>query len=550
MTIQPPSTVALPTVSGSRAPLPDSRSSSKLTDQGDKLTALPTHNSRPALHRHRSGSLPSSRFDIVGPSGSPGRTSRESNSEGESTPHRHERVSFDMDIDSPPQGSPAGLAKWKNTLNRLTGHTSSDPVLPNSREAGTTTPPPPQTRGRTESRTGTASIGRMLATTAESWRAASRTRLQQTGTTARQPFIPLNPFEARPTILRVSDSEIRRRRERWRHIAAHAVRLVYLHFLLRLPSLYFSRVCRVFEDANVSQPDIERLQAVAILHDHDLEAQGATATASHASLPRFPSSPREWSELIERREVSNELVRFKGSWEDFVDGLMREWKTLNVVSALLLSAIVSIFQIDAAANDQTTRTAAFLSLCAALFALIYGCTFILRFGTMRRMEKAAQWAHDAQRTQTDIFWNVWVLLATPAIWLAWSVIFFIVTILAFLWTSGTTNPPHTPSWDQALGPRVFVTCVFVLGLVYFLLVITTFRSYGLSRRNMRSHLHHHHGLPAYAPHSPPRGGGLALSPQQTRESQTGLSGSPPLPRAETGSPDWKKEQHAFGFTTD
>jgi hypothetical protein len=35
--------------------------------------------------------------------------------------------------------------------------------------------------------------------------------------------------------------------------------------------------------------------------------------------------------------VSPALARFKNSWEAFIDNLMREWKTQNIVSALLLS---------------------------------------------------------------------------------------------------------------------------------------------------------------------------------------------------------------------
>ena len=34
-------------------------------------------------------------------------------------------------------------------------------------------------------------------------------------------------------------------------------RQVYLNFLLRLPGIYFSRDARMFEDAEVSRPDIE-----------------------------------------------------------------------------------------------------------------------------------------------------------------------------------------------------------------------------------------------------------------------------------------------------
>jgi hypothetical protein len=35
--------------------------------------------------------------------------------------------------------------------------------------------------------------------------------------------------------------------------------------------------------------------------------------------------------------VSPALARFKLSWEEFIDSLLKEWKTFNLVSALLLS---------------------------------------------------------------------------------------------------------------------------------------------------------------------------------------------------------------------
>jgi hypothetical protein len=35
--------------------------------------------------------------------------------------------------------------------------------------------------------------------------------------------------------------------------------------------------------------------------------------------------------------ITPTLRRFKHSWEMFIDSLLREWKTLNVVSALLAS---------------------------------------------------------------------------------------------------------------------------------------------------------------------------------------------------------------------
>ena len=138
-------------------------------------------------------------------------------------------------------------------------------------------------------------------------------------------------------------------------------RELYLNLLLRLPAMYFSRVARIFEDADVSRPDIQRMinnsggaggpvptaPPAATPHLQDsitgrLTPGGAAAAgvsaAAGASTPismmYLPLPfPDEWSPPL----VSPALVRFKHSWEDFIDSLLREWKTLNVVSALLAS---------------------------------------------------------------------------------------------------------------------------------------------------------------------------------------------------------------------
>jgi len=108
-------------------------------------------------------------------------------------------------------------------------------------------------------------------------------------------------------------------------------RQMYLHLLLRLPSLYFSRVARIFEDAEVSRPEIQRMIAAATEGPGSSESDTEQRTA-RTGPPRLPF-PDEWNPPM----VSPALVRFKHSWEAFIDSLLREWKTLNVVSALLLS---------------------------------------------------------------------------------------------------------------------------------------------------------------------------------------------------------------------
>ncbi|KAF5371506.1 hypothetical protein D9615_009585 [Tricholomella constricta] len=300
-------------------------------------------------------------------------------------------------------------------------------------------------------------------------------------------------------------------------------RQVYLNILLRLPAMYFSRVAKIFEDAEVSRPDIQRMiesggggsgflatsasEQITVgtldsANNHGRSeyppgtlsptmAAGIGLTThvgvSAASAPQMPLPfPDEWTAPL----VSPALIRFKNSWEAFIDSLLREWKTLNVVSALLSSAILTIFQIPSAADDPVTRTAALLSLICALMSLSYGCMYIVRFGTMRSMYRASKWAEfdddseilkEARKTDTLIWWNVWVLLAMPGVWMSWSMIFFIASILSFVWRTGSEHDPEQRpplTVRAALGPRIAITGTFVVGMVYLALIVKTLRSYG------------------------------------------------------------------------
>ena len=58
--------------------------------------------------------------------------------------------------------------------------------------------------------------------------------------------------------------------------------------------------------------------------------------------------------------------------------------------------------------------------------------------------------------------------------------------MSFVWRSGASGKTHTSLSPHAeLGPRIVITCQFVLGLVYFVLVIHTFRNYGEVGRKAR-----------------------------------------------------------------
>lgn len=88
---------------------------------------------------------------------------------------------------------------------------------------------------------------------------------------------------------------------------------IYRHLLLRLPSMYFTRICRLFEEAEVTRPEIQGMI--------DGAANGWDWSRS-----------TDWTPA----NASPTLNAFKHSWEEFIEIVIQEWKTLNVVSALLL----------------------------------------------------------------------------------------------------------------------------------------------------------------------------------------------------------------------
>ena len=68
-----------------------------------------------------------------------------------------------------------------------------------------------------------------------------------------------------------------------------------------------------------------------------------------------------------------------------------------------------------------------------------------------------------------------------------SMISFCVSILSFVWRTGaSTDSPHPPSSEVELGPRIAITSLFALGIIYLYFIIRTFKSYGGSETLRRS----------------------------------------------------------------
>ncbi|PPQ65082.1 hypothetical protein CVT24_003036 [Panaeolus cyanescens] len=262
----------------------------------------------------------------------------------------------------------------------------------------------------------------------------------------------------------------------------------YSGCLLYLPSLYYSRVSRIFSEAQLSIKEIEK---------HVLEMR-SSITGDYSTLPSMaypdPQTPR--------------FKSLTSKWEKFVDGLIKEWKTLNIVSALLLSAILTLLQIPNAEQDPITKYFALYSLLCALSGLVYGCAYIIRFNTMREPHKAVAWAalvegekgdktENKKRSETEdvekgiikgetgengvkvtVWWNVWVLLAMPSVWLTWSLILYISAIVSFVWRSDSLDSSTRLSESALLSVRLVFSITLAIAMIYGCLIFLTFRQFG------------------------------------------------------------------------
>ncbi|KAG6331334.1 hypothetical protein ID866_7755 [Astraeus odoratus] len=512
--------------SATHAPEPSASTNTESTSS-DKLTALPGISSSPASRIHQlqqqqrapvpiSSSDPSIHGTIsprVFPSVPDRETPKAVSSEGSTGKHTSStpgRVSFDGPRNyAPVNHTPRSQQAYIHPLLREAVHPSRGTESAPSRLTGSSDPPKPPTVIRSNN-VNTSSRKQSIESPRSGSRAASPMRLFQWGFHRRdqhdheEPFVPVDPFLFRPrrhrfSIVHSPDPESAlvldpsceetlfwclptvscNPKDRFRAFMSNVryfvtdslPRQVYLHLLLRLPSLYFSRIARLFEDAQISQPDIERMIAAAPpRRERNYTTSPIPRTAQLHNAFTLPC-PDEWT----ASNTSPALVRFKKSWEEFIDSLLREWKTFNLVSALLLSSVLITLtcnkDICEMAYDPLVRTTALLSLTCALMSLSYGAT---------------RWALETQRTTTFMLWNVWILLAMPGIWLAWSMVFFIASILSFVWRSGSTTDPSVPtplSPSAATGPRVLVSAFILFGLVYFAAIVKTLQGYGLAKES-------------------------------------------------------------------
>ena len=96
-------------------------------------------------------------------------------------------------------------------------------------------------------------------------------------------------------------------------------KIYFYLLLLQLPSLYFYRVAQIFEKADMSLSEIKRMA---------LETFSEEQTHQDQMEVVFGSS-----------SVPDAYKRLATTWESFINSVMQEWKTFNIVSAVLFAYV-------------------------------------------------------------------------------------------------------------------------------------------------------------------------------------------------------------------
>lgn len=89
---------------------------------------------------------------------------------------------------------------------------------------------------------------------------------------------------------------------------------------LQIPTFYQMRVFRAFEDVEISIPEIRG----AMLDITQQKLEGDNPVKTRPRRPSSKSDAKKFKKLLE-------------AWKEFVETVVKEWETFNIISALLLS---------------------------------------------------------------------------------------------------------------------------------------------------------------------------------------------------------------------
>ncbi|KAJ7450599.1 hypothetical protein FB451DRAFT_1285626 [Mycena latifolia] len=157
-----------------------------------------------------------------------------------------------------------------------------------------------------------------------------------------------------------------------------------------------------------------------------------------------------------------------------------EWAKLGTGAFVLLCCFYTMLDRSRASYDLIGYTVVLLSMTCIFFGIAYAVILSVTFGKLdTNTAEGLDWIRKVLlRPPTNRFWNPWIMLSMPAVYIIWGVTLF---ILSFIWRTGDTHgndEDSNPSLKEEYGPQIAATFMFVLGVIYLRLMIRDLRRMG------------------------------------------------------------------------
>ncbi|KAJ6461127.1 hypothetical protein DFH09DRAFT_1348205 [Mycena vulgaris] len=157
-------------------------------------------------------------------------------------------------------------------------------------------------------------------------------------------------------------------------------------------------------------------------------------------------------------------------WETFTDILLKQWKTIGLLSTLIFgfaSSALVIFVVDITSSSGLLVIVHCALLCA-MMSLIYTSFLSVYFGSWRSSSTAERWVKEMRTASPHSLWNFWVLISLPVAWTCWGIFLFLTSMVLFAWplSQYDSSQDSLDGVQESLGIRIFVMMVLVAGGVH------------------------------------------------------------------------------------
>ncbi|KAI0938952.1 hypothetical protein AcV5_000498 [Taiwanofungus camphoratus] len=177
----------------------------------------------------------------------------------------------------------------------------------------------------------------------------------------------------------------------------------------------------------------------------------------------------------------SDFDEFGPKWYHFSKGLTTQYKNMNILSGLLLSAAVGLLQVFNVSDNWPTNTVGIVTLINALISLLFGIVYQIHLSSLTSERHGVIWLESTAKVASPAW--IGALLSIPAAWLMWSIGSLLTLILVYVWI----EPAQEGTGSAGIMPlpaRLLITSVFCFGLAHLVVAAIIIIRLNIACRSM------------------------------------------------------------------